>query len=180
VLGEEVRARVLAHSGVTLEWEIQRVGISSPSPSGERDSARSAQGEGKFRRSTSANALARARAARTEMTAAEERLWSRLRAKRLDGWKFKRQVPVGPFRPDFVCAEADLIVEVDGSQHIEKANADHERTSFLESEGYRVLRFWNDDVLSKTEAVLEAILAAMPSPRRASRVSTLSPEGEDR
>jgi very-short-patch-repair endonuclease len=181
-LGEEVRARVKAQSGVELEWEIQRVGVAcapSPSPSGERvDSREARRGEGKFRRTTSATALARAKAARTEMTEAEARLWSHLRAGRFDGWKFKRQVPIGPFRPDFVCAEAALIVEVDGSQHVEDATEDQQRTSFLESEGYRVLRVWNNDVLGRTEAVLEAILAALPSPRRASRVSTLSPEGE--
>ncbi len=179
-LGEEVRERVKAHSGVNLEWEIQRVGVATPSPSGERvDSAIAERGEGPYRRTTSHVALKRARVARATMTDAETRLWSRLRDRRLAGWKFKLQLPIGDFRPDFSCAEARLIVEVDGSQHVDAVVRDDWRSGRLVREGFRVLRFWNNDVLARTDSVLDAILAAIgPHPARAMRESTFSPEGE--
>ncbi|MBZ9675146.1 endonuclease domain-containing protein [Mesorhizobium sp. ES1-1] len=99
-----------------------------------------------------------ARSLRREMTEAEDRLWSELRDRRLDGIKFRRQVPIGKYIADFVCAEARLIVEIDGSQH---ADSDHDRirTAQLEAEGFRVLRFWNDDVLKEMNAVCDTIIA---------------------
>ena len=108
--------------------------------------------------------LALAREARQEMGEAEERLWGRLRAGRLAGWKFRRQMPFARYRPDFTCPQAKLIVEVDGSQHADAIEQDAKRTRYFESEGYRVLRFWNDDVLRDTDTVLEAILAALADP----------------
>ena len=153
----------------------------SPSPFGERVDTREARrGEGPFRRLTPARDLARARAARAAMTEAETRLWNRLRDHRLNGWKFKRQTPLGGVRPDFTCAKAGLIVEVDGSQHADDAPQDARRTAFLGRQGYRVLRVWNNDVLARMDAVLEAILAELtdPHPAQASPESTLSPEGE--
>jgi very-short-patch-repair endonuclease len=104
-----------------------------------------------------------------------------LRANRLHGWKFRRQVPIGHFRADFVCPKAKLIVELDGSQHNDTVRHDERRTAFLEREGYRVLRFWNNDVLARTEAILEAILAELkvplPARPRPSRPSPLQGEG---
>ncbi|MDR7193926.1 endonuclease domain-containing protein [Luteimonas terrae] len=97
-----------------------------------------------------------ARQLRRESTDAERLLWFHLRDRRL-GAKFRRQQPLGPFIVDFLSVEARLIVEVDGSQHHEAADAG--RTRFLERRGYRVLRFWNHDVLVRTESVLEVILA---------------------
>ncbi len=81
---------------------------------------------------------------------------------------------------DFVCPKVKLVVEVDGSQHDENRDYDGNRTMFFERQGYRVLRFWNNDVLARIGQVLEAILVALtvPLPVRASRVSTLSPKGE--
>jgi very-short-patch-repair endonuclease len=95
------------------------------------------------------------------MTDAEARLWMRLRAKQIDGHRFRRQVPVGPYIVDFACLDAQVIVEVDGSQHLVALNRDAERTAELQARGFRVLRFWNNDVLEQTESVLEEIRLAL-------------------
>ena len=102
-----------------------------------------------------------ARALRANQTEAETRLWQSLRDRQLAGAKFRRQTPVGPYIADFVCLAAKLIVELDGGQHAENAEADAVRTAWLEGRGFRVLRFWNNDVLVNTEGVLEEILAAL-------------------
>ena len=108
-----------------------------------------------------------AKSLRANMTDAERRLWYRLRAHRLEGIKFKRQVPIGRYVADFACMERKLLVEVDGGLHAE-SNSDVERTKWLEDQGFRILRFWNNEVLNETNAVLEIILAAAivagPSP----------------
>jgi very-short-patch-repair endonuclease len=129
-------------------------------------------------------ALERVRELRREMTPAERRLWSRLRTRRLGGFKFKRQEWVGPFIADFYCWEAKLIVEVDGTQHADRDDYDCARTAYLKREGFRVVRFWNNQVTDELEGVLAAILAILegrvPSPsRRAARAGPLPlPEGE--
>jgi very-short-patch-repair endonuclease len=92
---------------------------------------------------------------RRHMTDAERLLWSRLRARRL-GWKFRTQHSIGPFVADFVCLKRKLIVEADGGQHNEKA--DRARTAFLKKRGFRILRFWNHDILQNIDGVLETIL----------------------
>ncbi len=104
----------------------------------------------------------RAPALRANQTDAERRLWSRLRDRRLNGWKWKRQAPRGPFIADFYCADAGLVVELDGGQHAEDIEAvkDARRTRVLEAEGLRVIRFWNWEVLQELEMVCETILAA--------------------
>ncbi|TIR17571.1 MAG: endonuclease domain-containing protein [Mesorhizobium sp.] len=99
-----------------------------------------------------------ARSMRREPTEAEDRLWQELRGRRLDNIKFKRQVPMGRYVADFVCAEARLIVEIDGSQHAESRH-DQERDAELKARGFRVLRFWNDDVLKELDAVCDTIIA---------------------
>ncbi|RUU15848.1 endonuclease domain-containing protein [Mesorhizobium sp. M6A.T.Ca.TU.002.02.2.1] len=99
-----------------------------------------------------------ARPMRREPTEAEDRLWHELRGRRLDRIKFRRQVPVGKFIADFVCAEARLIIEIDGSQHAD-SNHDRERDAELKARGFRVLRFWNDDVLWDLNAVCDTIMA---------------------
>jgi very-short-patch-repair endonuclease len=98
-----------------------------------------------------------ARTLRSEPTRAERKLWSRLRDRRFLGLKFKRQVPIERFVVDFACLEANLIVEVDGGQHAERIAVDSRRTEILESLGYLVLRFWNNDVLMNIDGVLEFI-----------------------
>ncbi|WP_176477151.1 endonuclease domain-containing protein [Mesorhizobium sp. WSM4313] len=95
---------------------------------------------------------------RREPTEAEDRLWHELRGRRLDNIKFKRQVPIGRFVADFLCAEAKLIVEIDGSQHAESLR-DLERDAALKARGFRVLRFWNGDVLKELDAVCDTIIA---------------------
>ena len=100
----------------------------------------------------------KARVLRNEATDAEQRLWRHLRGRRLQGLKFRRQYPIAGYIADFACVEARLVIEVDGGQHGDRAEADSERTRKLQSNGYRVLRFWNDDVLLRTDAVLDDIL----------------------
>jgi very-short-patch-repair endonuclease len=97
----------------------------------------------------------RARALRRDATEAEKVLWRGLRA--LSGTKWRRQVPVGPYFADFLCFGAKLIVEADGGQHADAAEYDARRTRFLEAQGYRVIRFWNNDVLANLNGVLEQI-----------------------
>ena len=99
---------------------------------------------------------ARARDLRSRQTDAELRMWSRLRNRQLFGFKFVRQEQVGPFFADFACREANLVVELDGGQH-SLSTSDERRTQFLQEHGYRVLRFWNNDVLLNTEGVLQVI-----------------------
>ena len=100
-----------------------------------------------------------ARTLRQTQTDAEAKLWYRLRAGRLLGYKFRRQHPVPPYVVDFVCVESKLVVELDGSQH--NVESDRARTAFLEAQGFRVLRFWDNAVLNETDAVLEAIVCAL-------------------
>jgi very-short-patch-repair endonuclease len=128
-------------------------------------------------------ALERVRELRREMTPAERRLWSRLRGRRLGGFKFKRQEWVGPFIADFYCREARLVVEVDGTQHADRDDYDRARSAYLKREGFRVGRFWNNQVMEELEGVLAAILAILedrvPSPsRRAPRAGSLHRGGE--
>ncbi len=94
---------------------------------------------------------------------AEKRLWYFLRAKRLNGYKFRRQHPIHPFVVDFVCLEKKLIIELDGGQHATQQHYDYDkdRTTFLESQGYQVIRFWNNVVFSEIRAVLDTILTAL-------------------
>jgi|SRR4029077_825270 len=103
---------------------------------------------------------ARAQMLRKRMTDAERRLWSKLRMRQVEGFRFRRQAPVGPYVVDFICLELKLIIEVDGGQHA-TPQADAKRTAWLESEGYRVIRFWNNDVLKNTEAVLQSLYEAL-------------------
>jgi very-short-patch-repair endonuclease len=105
-----------------------------------------------------------ARALRKHPTDAENHLWNHLRARRLNGFKFRRERPFGPYVIDFVCLERRIAVELDGSQHAEQLTYDERRDAFIRSYGLRVLRFWNADVLSKTESVLETIAQALHRP----------------
>jgi very-short-patch-repair endonuclease len=112
-------------------------------------------------------ALDRARQLRRHATEAETRLWQHLRGRRLGNHKFRRQVWIGPFIADFLCMDAMLVVEVDGSQHIGDAAYDADRTAYLANKGYRVIRVWNNDVMQRMDDVLAAILSALgsvPSP----------------
>ncbi|HEY9012822.1 MAG TPA: DUF559 domain-containing protein [Devosia sp.] len=104
--------------------------------------------------------LSFARSMRSQPTDAERAMWTILRAGRLGGLKFKRQVPLARYIVDFVCFEEKLIVEIDGSQHA-GAVADAERDAFFASEGFRTLRFWNTEVLTNRDGVARVILVAV-------------------
>jgi very-short-patch-repair endonuclease len=106
---------------------------------------------------TDAQMRQRAKLLRQNNTDAEQHLWFYLRAHRLQGYKFKRQVPIGHCIVDFICTQRKLIIELDGGQHILNKEYDETRTSYLNSLGYIVLRFWNDEVLLHIENVLESI-----------------------
>ncbi len=97
---------------------------------------------------------AHARALRKRSTDAERKLWRYLRQRQLDSRKFRRQHPIGPYVADFVCMEKHLVVEVDGSQHALQEERDNACTAWLEDRGFRVLRFWNNEVLGNIEGVL--------------------------
>ena len=96
-----------------------------------------------------------ARRLRSTSTVAENRLWYYLRGSRFEGAKFLRQFPIGPHVTDFACRDARLAVELDGGQHTPETDAP--RTEVIEAFGYRIIRFWNNDVLANTEGVLEVI-----------------------
>jgi very-short-patch-repair endonuclease len=118
---------------------------------------------------------------RSNETHAEQTLWRRLRELDLDETHFRRQVPIGRYIVDFVCLAHRLIVEVDGSQHGDASAAKHdgERTRWFEQEGYRVLRFWNNEVMVQTEAVMEVIHTALtPTPPRLPSAGDPPPQGE--
>ncbi|MBV8120395.1 MAG: endonuclease domain-containing protein [Alphaproteobacteria bacterium] len=102
----------------------------------------------------------KARKLRQQATDAERRMWSALRDRRLAKYKFRRQHPIGPYIADFACTQFALVVEVDGGQHAD-STADSRRTTFLQRQGWLVLRFWNNDVLSNTHGVIETILRAL-------------------
>lgn len=101
-----------------------------------------------------------ARQLRQNETEEEYHLWSDLRARRLNGYKFARQVPLGQYIVDFLCREQNLVVEVDGSQHADSAY-DQSRTDWLNIQGYSVLRFWNHELTTERRSVLDTILAAL-------------------
>jgi very-short-patch-repair endonuclease len=102
-------------------------------------------------------ARARARTLRQNMTEAERQLWQILRSHQMKGYQFRRQVPIGRYIADFVCHEARLIVEIDGGQHQRSSPREAERSGFLQNEGYRILRFWNNEVLANLDGVHEII-----------------------
>jgi very-short-patch-repair endonuclease len=117
------------------------------------------------------DAHARARTLRHNMTEAERRVWQILRSRQMDGYGFRRQVPIGRYIADFVCHEARLIAEIDGSQHDRSSRREAERTEFLLNEGYRTLRFWNNEVLENLDGVhatiateLGRVTPTQPSP----------------
>ncbi|MEO1750993.1 ATP-dependent RNA helicase HrpA [Thiofaba sp. EF100] len=118
-----------------------------------------------------------ARSLRKNSTDAEQKLWQQLRAHRFEGTKFRRQHPLGPYVVDFVCLEKRLVIELDGGQHTEAEAYDQQRNAWLEAQGFRVLRFWNNEVMQNPEGVLETIHQALqsPSPPRPPRGHLPSP-----
>ena len=119
----------------------------------------------------------RARRLRRQQTDVERIRWLRLRNRRLGGFKFKRQVPIDRYIADFVCADARVIVELDGGQHA-TSTTDAERTRMLEAFGYLILRFWNNEVLENLDGVLETILATLKKQPLEPPHPTPLPDGE--
>ena len=101
----------------------------------------------------------RARALRKNPTEAERVLWAHLRFWQVDGYKFRRQQPLGKYIVDFVCLEKKAIIELDGGQHAEQSSYDAKRDAWLRDQGFSVLRFWNNDVLQNLSGVKDAILS---------------------
>ena len=106
----------------------------------------------------------RSRELRRGQTEAEAFLWRYLRRRQLNGFRFRRQHPIGPYIADFACIQARLVVELDGSQHLEAPDRDRRRDRFLEEQGYRTLHFTNDKVFEDVETVLEVIVEALGPP----------------
>jgi len=108
-----------------------------------------------------------ARRFRKEHTRAELLLWLYLRNKQVKGIKFKRQVPIGRYIVDFASIQQKLIIEIDGGQHNEdiQKQKDNQRTQFLESQGYRVIRVWNNEIMHNIEGVVEVLHLSLPSPQ---------------
>jgi very-short-patch-repair endonuclease len=114
------------------------------------------------------------------MTDAERLLWSHLRNRELGGWKFRRQYPVGPFIVDFVCPEKNVVIEVDGGQHDENRDLDVQRSAYLNKMGYKVFRFWNNEVMQETEAVLDSMFAILANEKQNSPSPQPSPPSGER
>jgi len=108
-------------------------------------------------RRTNPKGYERARQLRKELTPAEQRLWAYLRGNKLHGVNFRRQHAIGRYIVDFVSIKHKLVIELDGSQHLEQEERDTERTQYLESQGYKGIRFWNDKVTNDIEGVIRSI-----------------------
>jgi very-short-patch-repair endonuclease len=120
----------------------------------------------------------RARSLRKDMTDAERLIWFALRDRRFAGWKFRRQVPFDQYILDFVCFDAKLVIEVDGGQHDERAEYDARRSAHLEKSGFRVVRFWNNEVLQNLDGVLTMIELSLRADGEAPSPLTPLPRGE--
>ena len=118
-------------------------------------------GEGKLIQENAMNLTNKARSLRKNQTDVEQLVWKYLRNRQLYNYKFRRQFPIEPYIADFACLELKLIIELDGGQHACRINYDDQRSLFLEQRGFKVIRFWNNDVIENTVGVLEAIRLAI-------------------
>ena len=115
------------------------------------------EGEGGGDKHLNTNSTPIAKNLRKKLTDTERLLWTRLRAKQLEGLKFRRQEPIGEYIVDFVCYEKGIVIEADGGQHSFEKEKDATRDKWLKKEGFKVLRFWNNEILTNIEGVLEVI-----------------------
>ena len=127
----------------------------------------------------SAEAAEHAFELRRSLTRVERRLWYHLRAKRFQGFKIRRQVPLGPYVVDFLCERAKLIIEADGGQHAERLEQDAKRTRWIEAQGYRVIRYWNNEVMRNLEGVLLTILDALKAGEKSDPLPGPPPRGRE-
>ena len=149
--------------------------MSNPSPFTGEGGARPRSGwEGEGLRPDRKTLLVRARWMRANPTEAEKRLWTMLRDRRLAAFKFRRQQILYPYIVDFVCFEQRLIIEADGSQHADN-RGDARRDGYLRSQDFRLLRFWNNQILAEGDAVAAALFAALLPPHPACRVAAGCP-----
>ena len=118
-------------------------------------------GEGKLIQQSAMNLTNKARSLRKNQTDVERLLWKHLRNRQLYGYKFRRQLPIEPFIAEFACLELKLIIELDGGQHANQINYDNQCILLLEQRGFKVIRFWNNEVIENTVGVLEAIHLAI-------------------
>jgi very-short-patch-repair endonuclease len=165
--------------------EKEELGAAKSHPQGEREELdlifpSPLEGEGGSRRLTDEGAAGRtlifAKQLRKDMTEAEGKLWSALRGRRFENFKFRRQVPIGKYIADFICQDRKLIVEVDGQQH-EGSEHDRVRDAYLTSVGYRVLRVWNPDIYVALDGTLLVILDALNETPHPSLRATFSRKG---
>ena len=146
-------------------WERVRVRVSHQGYAKVSQGAKARAKGNPCVRLTHMDMRSRARELRRASTDAERAFWRQVRGRGLGGHKFRRQVPIGPYIADFLCLQARLIIEFDGGHHQEQTAADERRTQWLESEGYRVLRLWDNDVLLNITGALETVLAALGNPQ---------------
>jgi len=104
-----------------------------------------------------------ARSLRSDMSLAEYRLWQAIRGRQLEGFRFRRQHPIGPYIADFACVDKSVVIELDGGQHQDQVAYDERRTAYLESQGSTVLRFWNNDVMNNLDGVLARVVEVLTS-----------------
>jgi len=168
------------------EWQASTPTLTLPLQGGGNVAPSPLQGEGwdggrNFMSGTTrirAATKQHSRSLRREMTDAEKLLWRHLRMKQFEGYKFRRQHPIGKYILDFVCLEAALVLEVDGGQHAESADNDAIRTRWLEEKGLHVMRFWNNEVLSNIEGVKLVIWNYLSKLLPPSQPSPCKGEGE--
>jgi very-short-patch-repair endonuclease len=129
----------------------------------------------RHKRESAKHLKAHAKAMRKEPTPAELKFWYAVRDRRLDGLKFRRQVPIGPYIADFLCPDHGIIIELDGGQHAEQMSDDEARDRYLVSQGYLVLRFWNHEVLTSMDGVIDKIFSVLRERGWTSSPSPLSP-----
>ena len=164
-LAGEDAAPSAAGEGLGGEVDLGGVGSRGPSPGRSLRSRRTSPARGEGKNGLGKSPVApqmrqRARALRIGMTDAERKLWYALRDRRFAGFKFRRQVPLGPFIADFVCFEKRLVIEVDGGQHA-VSSPDRRRDRWFAANDFRVMRFWNNEVLSNLESVMTVLAQAL-------------------
>jgi very-short-patch-repair endonuclease len=159
-LAGEDAARSAAGEGRGGAAVLKRAGSPGPSPGRSLRSRPTSPVKGEGEHGADREMRRRARGLRIRMTDAERKLWFALRDRRFAGFKFRRQVPIGRFIVDFVCFEQRLVIEVDGGQHADSV-ADKRRDRWFVANGFRVMRFWNNEVLSNLEGVMTLLAEAL-------------------